>query len=92
MAKKCVSMRRWKAGAPNGKGGKFTKSKSKNTKSAKVCFPATPARRKKRAASKRRSSKGWCQSKTTKRFTSKVVGGACRKGSKKVGLRARRRR
>ena len=55
MAKKCVSMRRWKAGAPNGKGGKFTKSKSKNTKSAKVCFPASRrTRRKKRAAASKR--------------------------------------
>ena len=91
MAKKCVTMRRWKAGAPNGKGGKFTKSKSKNTKSAKVCFPASPARRKAKAKAAKRSSKGWCQSKTTAKFTKKKQGGGCRKGSKKVGLRARRR-
>ncbi len=91
MAKTCVRMRQWKKGAPNGKGGKFTKSKSKNTKSIKVCFPATAAKRKAKAKAAKRSSKGWCQSKTTKRFTKKVTGGACRKGSKKVGLRARHR-
>ncbi len=87
MARKCVSMRQWKKGAPNGKGGKFTKSKSKNTKSIKVCFPATAAKRKAKAKAAKRSSKGWCLSKKSGKSTQKKIGGACRKGSKKVYAR-----
>ena len=63
----------------NKKTGRFQKSNTKNTK--RTCF--TVAGRRKKASSKRKSA-GWCVSKKSGLFTKKVASGKCRKGSKKV--------
>ena len=77
MAKKCVMMNR------NKRTGKFQKKATSGSKRTKVCFSKGRSA-KKRSGSRAKKKTGFtCISRKTGRFTRKVAGGGCRKGSKR---------